>query len=92
LIFSAEWEAAVVGNVTLVLEEVQAMSLPEFEPSIDPDDSPSKSEKPDPEVDPDTPLDPPEDTEHVDEDRPLDPPGGPEIPDVGYDGSGGQTS
>jgi hypothetical protein len=68
------------------------MSSPEFEPLIDPDDSPSEPEKPEPKVDPDNPLDPPEDTEHVDQDRPLDPPGGPEIPDVGYEGSGNEVS
>jgi hypothetical protein len=39
------------------------MSSPEFEPLIDPDDSPSEPEKPEPKVDPDNPLDPPEDTE-----------------------------
>jgi len=68
------------------------MSLPEFEPSIGPDDSSSKSDKPDPQVDPESPLDPPEDTEHVDQDRPLDPPGGPEIPEPGYGESGDQSS
>ena len=55
------------------------MSYQEGQPLVDPDDSPSTPDKPEPEVDPDSPLDPPEDTEHVDQDRPLDPPGGPEV-------------
>ncbi|HET6760317.1 MAG TPA: hypothetical protein VFH20_13655 [Propionibacteriaceae bacterium] len=68
------------------------MSFHESQPLIDPDDSPSKPDKPAPEVDPDNPLDPPEDTEHVDQDRPLDPPGGPEIPDTGYGEPGDQRA
>jgi hypothetical protein len=68
------------------------MSIHESEPLIDPDDSSSKPDKPEPEVDPDSPLDPPEDTEHVDQDRPLDPPGGPEIPETGYAEPGDQKS
>ena len=38
------------------------MSIHESQPLIDPEDSPSKPDKPEPEVDPDSPLDPPEDT------------------------------
>jgi hypothetical protein len=68
------------------------MSFQESQPLIDPDDSPSQSDKPAPEIDPDSPLDPPEDTEHVDQDRPLDPPGGPEIPDTGYGETGAQRA
>ena len=41
------------------------MSFRESQPLVDPDESPSKPDKPAPEVDPDNPLDPPEDTEIV---------------------------
>ena len=68
------------------------MSIHESEPLIDPKDSSSKQDKPEPEVDPDSPLDPPEDTEQVDQDRPLDPPGGPEIQETGYAEPGDQKS
>jgi hypothetical protein len=68
------------------------MSIHESEPLIDPDDSSSKPDNPEPEVDPDSPLDPPEDTEQVDPDRPLDPPGGPDVPETGYAESGDQKS
>jgi hypothetical protein len=68
------------------------MSIHESEPLIDPDDSSSKPDKPEPEVDPDSPLDPPEETEQVDPDRPLDPPGGPDIRETGYAEPGDQKS
>ena len=63
------------------------MSIHESEPLIDPDDSSSESDKPEPEVDPDSPLDPPEDTEQVDPDRPLDPPWRPGHPGNGICGA-----
>ena len=68
------------------------MSIHESEPLIDPDDSSSESDKPEPEVDPDSPLDPPEGTDHVDQDRPLELAGGPEIPETGYAEPGDQKS